>query len=76
MKMFELVTLVVFVWILIKSVGLMLRLTWGAAQIIAAILMVLAFPVLLVCLLFAGGIALLVPIAMIALAGIIVKSCV
>ena len=76
MKMFELVTLVVFVWILIKSVGLMLRLTWGAAKIIAAILMVLAFPVLLVCLLFAGGIALLVPIAMIALAGIIVKSCV
>ena len=74
--MFELVTLVVFVWILIKSVGLMLRLTWGAAKIIAAILMVLAFPVLLVCLLFAGGIALLVPIAMISLAGIIVKSCV
>ena len=74
--MFELLTLVVFIWILIKSIGLMLRLTWGAAKIIATILLVLAFPALLVCLLFVGGIALLIPIAMIALAGGIVKACV
>ena len=73
--MFELLTLVVFVWILIKSIGLMLRLTWGMAKIIAAILIVLALPVLIVCLLFAGGIALLIPIAMVGLAAGILRAC-
>jgi len=76
MEMLELLTLVVFAWILIKSIGLMLRLTWGVAKIIAAIIMVLALPVMLVCLLFAGGIALLIPIAMVGLAAGIVKACV
>ena len=73
--MFELLTIVVFAWILIKSIGLMLRLTWGAAKIIAAILMVLALPALLVCLLFVGGMALLIPIAMVGLAAGILKAC-
>lgn len=73
--MFEILTLVVFVWILIKSIGLMLRLTWGAAKIIATILLVLAFPVLLVCMLFVGGIALLIPIALVCLAGGILRAC-
>ena len=74
--MFEVLTIVVFVWILIKAFGLMLRLTWGIAKILAAVLMVLALPVLLVCLLFAGGIALLIPVAMVGLAAGIVKACV
>lgn len=74
--MFEILTLIVFVWILIKSIGLMLRLTWGAAKIIAAVLLVLAFPALLVCMLFVGGIALLIPIAMVCLAGGILRACV
>lgn len=74
--MFELLTLVVFGWILIKCIGLMLRITWGAAKIVAAIILVLAFPALLICLLFAGGVALLIPIAMVALATGIIKACV
>lgn len=74
--MFEILTLIVFVWILIKSIGLMLRLTWGAAKIIAAVLLVLAFPALLVCMLFVGGIALLIPIALVCLAGGILRACV
>ena len=74
--MLELLTLVVFIWILIKCIGLMLRITWGVAKIVATIILVLAFPALLVCLLFAGGIALLIPIAMVALAAGIVKACV
>ena len=73
--MFELLTLVVFVWILVKSIGWMLRLTWGAAKIIAAIILVLAFPVLLVCLLFVGGIALLIPVAMVGIAAAVLKGC-
>ena len=74
--MFELLTIVVFAWLLFKTIGLMLRLTWGMAKIIAAIILVLAFPSLLVCLLFVGGIALLIPIAMVALAAGIIKVCV
>ena len=74
--MFEILTLIVFVWILIKSIGLMLRLTWGAAKIIATVLLVLAFPALLVCMLFVGGIALLIPLAMITIAAGILKACV
>ena len=73
--MFELLTVVVFVWLMIKAVGFALRLTWGLAKIVASILMGLALPILIVCFLFAGGVALLVPIAMIALAICILKAC-
>ena len=74
--MFELLTLVVFIWLMMKVIGLMLRLTWGMAKIVACILLGLALPVLIICLMFVGGIALLVPIAMIAIAGGIIKACV
>ena len=74
-EMFEILSVAVFIWLLVKSIGLMLRLTWGAAKIIAAILIALAFPVLIVCFLFAGGIALLAPVVMIAIAAGILKAC-
>lgn len=73
--MFELLTVVVFIWLLVKAAGLAFRLTWGAAKIIASILMVLALPLLIVCLLFAGGAILIVPVAMIGIAVGIMKSC-
>ena len=72
--MLELLAVMVFIWLLVKSVGLALRLTWGAAKIIASILMALALPLLIVCLVFASGLALLLPIGMIALAAGIVKT--
>ena len=74
--MFELLTIAIFIWLLIKTIGLALKLTWGAAKIVASILIGLAFPVLIVCMLFLGGIALLVPIIMIAIAAGILKSCI
>ncbi len=74
--MLELLAVMVFIWLLVKSVGLALRLTWGMAKIIASILMALALPLLIVCLVFASGLALLLPIGMIALAAGIVKTCV
>ena len=73
--MFELLTLVIFMWLLVKTIGLAFRLTWGVAKIIASILMVIALPVLIICLLFVGGIALLVPVVMIAIAAGILKAC-
>ena len=74
--MFELLTTVLFVWLMFKAIGLMLRLTWGMAKIAASVLFALAFPALIGCLLFAGGILLLIPLAMIAIAAGIVKACV
>lgn len=74
--MFELLTIVVFVWLLIKTIGLAFKLTWGMAKIIASILMVLALPLLIVCLLFVGGAILIVPVAMIGIAAGIMKSCI
>ena len=73
--MFELLTVAIFIWLLVKAVGFALRLTWGVAKITASILIGLAFPVLILCLLFAGGVLLLVPVVMIAIAAIILKAC-
>ena len=73
--MFELLTIVIFIWLLVKAIGLAFKLTWGVAKIAASILIGLAFPVLIVCLVFVGGIALLVPIVMIAIAAGILKAC-
>ena len=74
--MFELLTIVVFVWLLIKTIGLAFKLTWGMAKIVASILMVLALPLLIVCLLFVGGAILIIPVAMIGIAAGITKSCI
>lgn len=74
--MFELLTIVVFVWLLIKAIGLAFKLTWGMAKIVASILLVLALPLLIVCLLFVGGAILIVPVAMIGIAAGIMKSCI
>ena len=66
--MFELLIVIVFVWLLIKSIGLVFRLTWGITKIAASMLMVLALPLLIVCLLFLGGAILILPVVMIAIA--------
>ena len=71
--MFELLIIAIFFWLLVKAIGLAFKLTWGVAKITASILIGLALPVLIVCFLFVGGIALLVPVAMIAIAAGIVK---
>ena len=74
--MFELLTIVVFVWLLWKTTGLMFKLTWGFAKFISGILLVLALPVLIASLLFVGGIVLLVPLIMVCIAAGIVKVCI
>ncbi len=74
--MFELITLLLFLWLMAKVIGLAFRLTWGVAKILAAVLMVVAAPLFVVCLIFAGGIVLLAPLALIGIAFAIVKACV
>lgn len=74
--MFELLVLILFGWMFIGAPRLAFKVTWGFAKIAASILFVLALPVLIVCLLFAGGMVLLLPVALIALAWGILKACV
>ena len=73
--MFEILVIAIFIWLMVKAIGLALRLTWGLAKIAASILIALAFPVLILCVIFVGGIALLLPLLMIAIAAGILKAC-
>ena len=73
--MFELLVVIIFMYLVFKTIGLAIRLTWGVAKIAASILIGLAFPVLIVCFIFVGGIALLIPIVMIVIAAGILKAC-
>ena len=73
--MFKIVSIAIFIWLLVKAIGLAFKLTWGVAKIIAGILMIIALPGLIVCLLFAGTFALLAPIALIAIAVLILRAC-
>lgn len=74
--MFEIFIVIVFIWLLITAIKLAFKLTWGVAKIIASILSVLALPLLVIFLLFAGGAVLMIPVAMIGIAAGILKACV
>lgn len=73
--MFELLILILFVWLFVKSIGLAFRVTWGIAKVFAVILFILAIPALIGGLLLASGIVLLLPLALIGIAWGILKSC-
>lgn len=75
MDMDTTVILVSLVGLLFKGIGLAFKLTWGVAKIAASILMVLAMPALILCLVFAGGIVLIVPLALMGIAVGILKAC-
>ena len=66
--MFEFLITVLFIWLAVKVIGLMLKITWGAAKLVAGALLGLAFPALILCL-----ILLLIPLAIIAIAAGILK---
>ena len=73
--MFELLVFILFVWLFVKSIGLTFRVTWGLAKITAVILFALAVPALFVCILVIGGVAILIPVALVAAAFGILKTC-
>lgn len=76
--MFELIIEIIIIilcrWLFFKGIGLAFKITWGVAKVIATILLVLAAPALILCLIFAGGVALFVPMAMVAIAFGLLKS--
>lgn len=72
--MLEILTVVCFCWLFFKALSLMLRLAWGTAKILAALLFALAVPALVLCLLFAGGLLLLVPVSLVGIAFLVLKA--
>ena len=74
--MFEILVTIAFIWLFIKVIGLTFKVTWGLAKIVAVILFVIALPTLIGCLLLAGGVALLIPIALVGAAFGILKACI
>ena len=74
--MLDILILIVFCWLSFKLLGLFLRMAWGMAKIIATILFIIALPMLVLMLMFAGGMLLMIPLGLLALALGILKSCV
>ena len=74
--MFEFLVVIAFTWLFVHAVGLAFKVTWGLAKVAAVILFTLALPALIGCLLVAGGVVLLVPVALVGAAWGILKTCV
>ena len=72
--MLELVLIVAFCWLFFKALGLAFKAAWGITKVIASLLFAIAVPLLVVCLIFAGGLLLLIPLALIALALALLKA--
>lgn len=71
--MLKILTVLIFVGLLCLALRLLLKITWGAAKIVASILAVAALPMLVISLIITSSMLLLVPIALIAAAVIILK---
>lgn len=74
--MLDLIIAVLFFWLFFKAVGLALKMTWSITKFIASLLFTIALPLLIGCLLFAGGLVILVPLGLVALALGLLKACV
>ena len=73
--MISILALFVFGWFFFKSVGLAFRVAWCAAKAVAAVLFVVALPLMGVGLLIGGIIKLALPLLLIAAAFYLLKSC-
>ena len=73
--MLEILLVIAFVWLFFKALGLAFRMAWGTAKIVASVMFAVAVPLLGVCLLFAGGILLLVPVVIVGIAFGILRAC-
>lgn len=73
--MLEIIFSILAVWLFFKAIGLAFKITWGAAKIVATILLAIAVPVFILLAIFVGGFVLLVPVALIAGAVGLLKAC-
>ena len=72
--MLDLIIVILFCWLFFKALGLAFRLAWGTVKIIVSVLFAIAVPMLAMCLIFAGGLLLLVPLALVSIAFGILKT--
>jgi len=72
--MLDILITILFCWLFFKAIGLAFKVAWGTTKIIASILFAMAVPLLFVCLMFAGGIILLLPLALIGIAFGLLKA--
>ena len=72
--MFELLVIMIFCGLIVKVLKLAFSITWGMAKIAATVLCVLACPLLIMCLLFASGLALIIPVLIVVGAYTILKA--
>ena len=72
--MLEILAVILFCWLFFKAIGLAFRVAWGTTKLIASLLFALAVPMLIICLIFAGGIALLLPLALVGIAFGLLKA--
>jgi hypothetical protein len=73
--MFEILVTLLSIWLFIGSIKLAFKIAWGTTKIIASVLLALAVPVLVLCLVFAGGAIILLPALLIAGAFGLLKKC-
>ena len=63
--MIDILLTILFICLFFWTIKLIFKLTWGIAKVIAVILMIIALPTLIGGLMVAGGLILLIPIALI-----------
>lgn len=73
--MFEFLALVLFCWIFLKALRLAFRATWGIAKVLVWLVLLIAVPAFIACLIFAGGLVILVPLGLVALVFGLLKAC-
>ena len=73
--MLDLIIVILFCWLSFKALGLAFKLAWGTAKIVASVLFAIAVPMLALCLFFAGGLLLLVPLALVSIAFGLLTAC-
>ena len=62
--MLDFLLIVLFICLFFWTIKLLFKLTWGVAKIMAVILLVVSLPTLIGILMVAGGLVLLIPVAL------------
>ena len=73
--MLDILFTVLFCWLFFKAMGIAFHVAWGTAKLVASLLFFAALPMLVLMLIFAGGLLLLVPLIMVAIGWGILKAC-
>ena len=73
--MFEILVTILSLWLFTGCIRLAFKIAWGTTKIVASVLLALAAPILILCLIFAGGVVLLFPAMLIAAAFALLKRC-